>query len=241
MNLSLSDQLTETIANREGIELSSEILEFSIDQALDDGLLKDIPIVGWISKGLSLSKSISDRIFYHKVVRFLIALKKESKHDSESFRQKILEDKKYNRRVGEHLILILDKMEDFDKPELTAQVFSCFLSGDIDHDYFIELASVIQRSSLADLKVLSVGTNERIAFRNRDLAAASGILSYGIQSFEESEPELATRFSVYGRDLRDIFLGRLRESKKSRPTILRRQPIDPFAELTATKMANKSE
>lgn len=226
MKKNLSDNLARTIAETGGLELPAEILEFSIDQAIDEGLLKDIPVVGWIAKGASFGRSISDRIFFHKILRFLIALEKIDKNDREAFRTKVAEDSDFRRRVGEHLLILLDKMDTFEKSSLLAKCFDHFLTGDIDHGYFVDLSHVIERSPLADLQALCVPDNQRIQFRSSAVAAASGILEFGIAEPEPSEdlPQLGTRMSPYGRDLRDMFLGRFRDrqakEKKRREQLL---------------------
>jgi len=213
MKESISDNLAMTVAVTGCLELPAEILEFSIDQVLDEGLLKDIPVVGWIAKGVSIGHSISDRILYHKILRFLIALEKIGEGDRETFRTKVRDDSDFRRKVGEHLIVLLDKIDAFDKASLFALCFDHFLTSDIDHEYFADLSHVIERTPLSDLKALCVSDSQRIQFRSSGVAAACGILEFGIAEPEPGGdlPELGTRMSLYGRDLRDMFLGRFRD------------------------------
>lgn len=228
MSESLSDNLAMTVAETGGLELSAEILEFSVDQVLDEGILKDIPLVGWIAKGVSIGRSISDRIFYNKILRFLIALEKIHSGDRDAFRKRVNEDLEFRRRVGEHLLVLIDKIDAFDKANLLAQCFDHFLTGDIDHEYFVDLSHVIERTSVSDLKALSVPDNQRIMFGSIGVAVACGILEFGIAKPETGEelPQLGNRMSRYGRDLRDMFLGRFREraakEKERKEQLLRR-------------------
>ena len=189
------------------------MLEFSIDQALDEGLLKDIPLVGWIAKGISAARSISDVIFFNKIVRFLFSLENVDPQVHEDCRAMMRVDHDYRRRVGEHLVLILDKLDSLQKAEILAKCFGCFLDGDMDHDRFMDLAHVVDRASLADLKAIGVPDSQRITFRDNGLAASSGILEYGLTETwsDEQKPELGTRLSKLGADLRDILLGRFKD------------------------------
>lgn len=205
---SLTEKITDTVVTKD-LELPAEIAEFTIDQVLDDGILKDIPIIGWIAKGLSISSSISDRIFYHKVLRFLLSLKKIDIDERNSFLEKMDNDQGYRKRVGEHLIIMLDKIDSIDKTELTAKCFNSFLRGEIDHEYFMDLSAVISRSTLSDLNSLSVPKNKRVYFRSVAIAASSGLLDYGITRNDDDEPDIGHRLSEYGTDLRDVFLGKL--------------------------------
>ncbi len=226
MKENLSDNLAMTVAETGCMELPGEILEFSIDQVLDEGILKDIPVVGWIAKGVSFKRSISDRMFYHKILRFLIALEEIGEGDRELFRAKVRDDNKYRRKVGEHLLVLIDKIDAFEKAFLLARCFDHFLTGHIDHEYFIDLSHVVERTPLSYLKALSVPDNQRILFGSSGVAVACGLLEFGIAEPEPGEelPKLGTKISQYGRDLRDMFLGRFRErlanEKESRKQFL---------------------
>lgn len=216
MEKSISENLALTIAETGGLTLPAEILEFSIDQVLEEGILKDIPIVGWIAKGVSIGQSISDRIFHHKILRFLIALETVNEGNREAFRAKIKDDLNFRRKVGEHLLVILDKIDAFDKTSLLAQCFDHFITGHINHDYFIDLSYVIERAPLTDLKALCVPDNQRILFGSIGIAVSCGILEFGIAEpdLEGELPKLGNKMSRFGKDLRDMFLGRFRKRKE---------------------------
>ncbi|WP_252106569.1 MULTISPECIES: hypothetical protein [unclassified Halomonas] len=209
---SLSNNLALTIAKSGDLELPAEILEFTIDQVVDEGILKDIPVVGWIAKGVSVTRSISDRIFHHKVLRFLVALEMTSQRDRQDFLKNIEEDPEYRRKVGEHLIIVINKIDAFEKTSLLAKCFDHFITEDIDFDYFVDLSNIIERAPLSDLKALCVPPSQRVAFSSAGIAVACGLLEFDIEpsNHEEGQPELGTRISKYGKDLRDIFRGQLR-------------------------------
>lgn len=213
MKESIADNLARTVIAPTAMDLPAEVLEFSIDQVLDEGLLKDIPFVGWIAKGISTADSISDVIFFNKIVRFLFALENVDPKVQEDCRAKMSVDSDYRRRVGEHLVLIIDKLDSLQKAEVLAKCFRHFLHGDMDHDRFMDLSHLVDRASLADLKAISVPDSQRLLFRDRGLAASSGVLEYGLTDAwdDEQKPELGTRLSKLGKDLRDILLDRFKD------------------------------
>lgn len=163
---SLSDDLAETASEIGNFELPAEVLEFSIDQVLDSGILKDVPFVGWIAKGLSLGRSVSDRILYNKIIRFIYALDELNSSPVKSFRDKLNKEPEYKRKVGEHLLLTLDKLNDLSKPEMVARCFDHFLTGDIDFDMFAEFSHAIEQSTVLDLKILCSETVYPLNFSN---------------------------------------------------------------------------
>ncbi|MCI5107908.1 MAG: hypothetical protein MRY76_14455 [Pseudomonadales bacterium] len=211
---SLSKNLASTVVETGSIELPAEILEFSIDQVLDDSVLKDIPFVGWIAKGLSVSQSISDRIFHHKILRFLYALEDVSSGDKEKFQQKMDSDSDYRDRVGEHLILLLNRIDSLEKTKYLAICFDHLISGHIDYQYFVDLSNVIERSMLSDLKELSTPANKYPKYISPGVAVASGILEFGINDpmigSGSETPRLGTRLSIHGEDLKAMFDGSFR-------------------------------
>ena len=204
---SLSEKLSLTVAKSGGLELPAEIAEFAIDRVIDEGLLKDIPFIGWIAKGVSVTNSISDRIFYKKILRFLFALEQVSKTDRKEFSRKIDRSPEFKRRVGEHLLVTIEKLDILDKPVFLARCFESFIAGDIDHEYFVDLANIIERSTVHDLRALDVPQNERVVFRD-NIAVSSGLLDLGVFTNDDGETSMGHRFSEYSYDIRDIFLGR---------------------------------
>lgn len=227
-NPSISDNIADTVAEVGLIGLSSEILEFSIDQVLEEGLIKDIPVVGWISKGLSLQRSISDRILYNKILRFIFALESINSGSKESFRAKVKNDPKFKRKVGEQLLLILDRIDDLSKPEMIAKCFDLHLTGDLEFSHFVDLVQVIERSTIGDLEALSCSDNKRMLFGSVGQAVGSGILEYGIcKSDTDESPEIGTRLSRLGKDLRDVLKNRFR-GREERERKLREEKIRSF-------------
>lgn len=201
---SISRNLAITVA-KDSLELPAEILEFTIDQVVDEGILKDIPFVGWIAKGLSISQSISDRILYHKILRFLVDLNVDNNAKRDVFRNKIISDPDLEKKVGEHLLVLLNKIDAVEKASLIAKCFNCFLIGTIDHDYFTDLSTTIERSTLTDLKALNNTRSKRTYFSNNGVAVSSGLLTSGIFKNDHDEPEIGYSLSEHGSDLQNIF------------------------------------
>lgn len=212
MNTSLSDQLAITAGKTGEIGLTADIAEFAIDQLLEPSVLKDIPVVGWIAKGLEVCQTISDRILFNKILRFLSRLESIGSDCKSAFQIRVSGDADFRRRVGEHLLTFLDRLDDLKKTEILASCFDHFLTGDIDHDHFVELAAVIDRLTSRDLAEIARPRNQRLAFPSIGRAVASGILEYGIKDPESSgePPTIGTRLTRIGIDLRDISLAEFR-------------------------------
>ncbi len=94
-NIKFENSIVEYIANPNGVELLSEIGEHILDSTLTDDSLKDIPIVGWISKYLSIHKSFSDKLFLKKLLSFMQNLQSITKPEIQSFQYKINNDEEF--------------------------------------------------------------------------------------------------------------------------------------------------
>jgi hypothetical protein len=131
-----------------------DIAEIGLDRFLDDSFLKEIPCIKTIfgiAKGVI---NIRDKIFMAKVAKFLLSLRNISEEDRKSFQNKISEDYKFKRELGDSLVLLLDRLNDLEKPEILATIFTYFLKGKIDYGEFRRLGTAIEMAFIDDLKKL---------------------------------------------------------------------------------------
>ena len=151
---SLELSLIDTIESSEATEIIKHSGEIAIDSLLEDGLFKDIPIIGSL---IALGKTairVSDYLFIKKVFRFIQSLENISEYEKCEEWKRIQEDKKYANHIGETIILILDRLDSLDKPALVAKVCSSYLKGEINYSTFQSLSSAIEKTSIADLNSL---------------------------------------------------------------------------------------
>ncbi len=207
----LSISLTETVVNSSGVELVGELAEFAIDQVLDAGLIKDIPFVGWLAKGYSAYTSVSDRILLNKILRFLGQLNSLNSPEKEAFVSKMRKDPAYARKVGEHILMALNRIDDPYKAELIAACFDHFLTGDLTFDDLAELTQLIDRLLVSDLKALQQdGTGFGYQQWSRFVAAGTANFDLAESCIEGEGPSLSYHLSQAGEWLRRIMRDELR-------------------------------
>lgn len=174
----LSSNLISTITSADSIEITSDIVEFAIDQTLESGVLKDIPFVGWIAKLASIKSSISDNIFLSKLLRFLTKLDSLSSKEKEKFSKQIKGDEKYSRQVGEKLIIAIERIDDPEKADILAHAFDHLITGHIAYEEFSEIAHIIDRAMLTDIISLAEEPNP---YKPREWGR---FVSVGLASFD---------------------------------------------------------
>tara|TARA_R110002012_G_scaffold321209_1_gene548165 strand:- start:7903 stop:8550 length:648 start_codon:yes stop_codon:yes gene_type:complete len=150
----IESSLITTIVNSDAKEIASDMIELSLDSVLDDGLLKDIPIIGILAKLYSTGQTIQGKIFEKKIIKFLYETEKTKKADKEKFNNKLNSDLDYRKKVGEQLLVILDRLDNIEKASVLGRLFKAFMEESIDLNMFQRLASVVASGFLPDLKKL---------------------------------------------------------------------------------------
>lgn len=135
-------------------EIAGEVAELALDSVLDEGVLKNVPVFGWLAKAHGMITSIRERIFLGKVAKFLRSTATVSDLEKKSFRDKLAADPDFGRRVGENLVLLLDRHDNMEKACILGKIFSAYLRGMIDYDEFLKIAAAVDRAVISDLKHL---------------------------------------------------------------------------------------
>lgn len=136
-------------------DIISQGTELCLDSALDEGLLRDIPVFGWIAKTYGLLNTIRERIFLQKIFRFLQEAQATTDAERRDFAERMEADPVYESKVGEALFLLLDRHENVEKSVLLGRVFAAFVRNEISDEEFQRYSFIIDRLFLPDLINLS--------------------------------------------------------------------------------------
>lgn len=128
-----------------------DVAEYSIDEVFNNEIIKQIPIVKTVIGAIQTGINIHDRLFLKKIVAFLVGIN----HISEKQRKKVIDridsSKKYRMKVGEKLLYIIDKCDDYTNAENIAKLFSAMMKGDISYEQYLEASRIISRISTDEL------------------------------------------------------------------------------------------
>lgn len=134
-------------------DLMTDINEVVLDSFLENGIIKDIPILGLISKALNFSNTIQERLYTKKLLSFLKQLENTKQEDREKEINKIDENKNYKTKVGEKLLYIISEADDCEKAEYIGILFRHFLQGILLYDDFIRCVNCINKTNIVDLNL----------------------------------------------------------------------------------------
>jgi hypothetical protein len=148
------DSVVDIVAS-DAIDIAADLGEITLDRFLDDGFLKDIPFVGTAVKLYRAGVGIGAFLFTQKLLRFLGQLAEVPKAEREAFARRLDQDRDQKRKVGEHLLLLLERQDEMRKPALLARAFQAYIRGEIDFAQFQALGAVIDRCFFDDLTQLA--------------------------------------------------------------------------------------
>lgn len=202
------DSFQETITNTDLSDISKDLVESSIDSFLTDGVLKEIPVVKSIIGVIKVSSNISEYLFLKKIVSFLNGIKDINPQKRKKVIDKIDTSKKYRIRVGEKLLYILDRSDDYEKAEYIATLFVALLEEQITYDDFIRGSNAINTLSIPDFKLfLSYDTKKDIIYlEDSTLFVAVSLMFFDTEDIiVDDGNQYGNPFNVTGGKLKPIF------------------------------------
>lgn len=132
-----------------------ELGESIIDSALDDELLRNIPVLGSIVGLARAGLGIRDRLFIHKLSRLLRELDDIPSQQRSEFVERLSDDVKFRDRVLSHLILLLDRLDAIEKATLLGNAFRAYVLKEVSFEDFSRLAAAIDHAHIVDLRKLA--------------------------------------------------------------------------------------
>ena len=148
----LSNAFTETIKDTNLKDITVDISEILVDNLLEDGILKEIPIIGTILKLGKFTLNIKDHLFIKKIIYFISEIKEISPEKRNELISKIDDSEEFRIKIGEKLLFIIDKCEDHIESEYVAKFFKAFLNEKIYYSDFLRCSSILQKIFFEDFE-----------------------------------------------------------------------------------------
>jgi hypothetical protein len=191
--------LIRSVYNSDVRDLTAEGLDILLDSALQEGPLRDIPVVGWLVKTYGAINTVRDRIFLRKIVRFLREAQTTTAEERDAFAEQMETDPDYAREVGEGLFLLLDRHETVEKSELLGRVYAARVRREISDEEFQRYAFIIDRLFIQDLTHLAQHYASIAAFEAARAAPREGRDHVSLRQFLDEQ----TTQALFGNGLLD--------------------------------------
>lgn len=165
LSFSMSQSITEECS-----ELVSSIAEVTLDSVLEDGLLKDIPIIASAISVYKIGASLRERHELMKLYYFVKSFNNgmQDEEQREKYILNFQNDQKIRNKELAYLMVVLDKYINLDKPQMLAKIYLSYLNGEITWEEVMKYSEVIDRLLPGDVELLAVGMRENVNYRNVD-------------------------------------------------------------------------
>lgn len=165
----------------DGLEpVASDVVEVAFDATLDDGVLKDLPVVGTLIRLVKLGGSIRDVLLGKKIFAFLSEVATLRASERARVVDELAGTTQKKEKVGEIIIDLLDKAGSDEKAGLIGKLFVAVGRRRLKPEDYLRLAAIISQTSLADLVMLAEQGVSQVNNDRRYALQASGMLVWEI-------------------------------------------------------------
>lgn len=148
-------------AREQGMELLSDVGDLVLKS-----LVEDVPVVGMVAKVLRGAQSVRNAHFMRKLSEFVQGAPEVSEEKRAAFLAKLDADPELRKKTMEHLVAVLDRLDDIEKAPHLARIFAALMAGQITPDEMRRFCTMLDRATLSDLRALrrfvEGGTDRRL-------------------------------------------------------------------------------
>lgn len=156
--------LVRSVGDENGLQILAGLGEFTLDQFLEDGMLRDAPMVGTLFGLLKTGRNVRDFLYAKKIAKFLVNVREIDSDERKRFTESAEKDPKQQRRIGATVLLLIERHTDMAKSALLGRLFSQYVAGAMSFGQFGRLADALDRLMIDDLRVLVAGAKTENKF-----------------------------------------------------------------------------
>ena len=132
------------------LAIAQDLGEVAIDDFIEDGIWKDIPVLSTAVNLAKISTALRERAFLRKLRKFLYEYEKLVINEKEKIKKKILSY--YDQELlGEEITKTIDDSENSKKASLLGKGLTILLEDSVDTDFYLSLANKISKCYYADI------------------------------------------------------------------------------------------
>jgi hypothetical protein len=165
-------------------DTAEDYIELGIDSVLEEGLLKEVPIVKTLFSTFKFAKNIYDRNLLKNLVIFIKELNSGSldSDKKDKYKEKLDSNQKFAEKELGRVLIILNNYIDNEKTVFLARLFRAYIIQQINWEEFCEYSEVINRLFIQDVKILIeiASANFKDTSNREDLFRIERLNSLGI-------------------------------------------------------------
>jgi hypothetical protein len=172
-------ELINSIASNELSSGMRNLGEVALDTILQEGILRDIPVLNTIVAFYKAGVEIHHQLFLTKIINFLKELSNTPLEKREKFVEEIKRNPTQEREFEKTLLLLIDRADSLQKPSILGKLLKHHILGNISYEDATRLSYMVDRVYISDLSYL-LNFNSGVQ-RNQIIAAS--LQSIGLLSF----------------------------------------------------------
>ena len=149
--VSLENSLSSDICDAVG-----DLVEVGLDAVMDDGILKDIPILSTVVGLYRIGHTIRERHTIKQLALFATELNKGcvDKNKKNRILEKLNGNQQQSKQEIEYILVVLDSYLEYEKPQILAKLYIAYLEKTITWTEFAKYAAAIDRIFPTDVEML---------------------------------------------------------------------------------------
>ena len=191
-------------------DVISDYLEIGIDSLMNEGILKEIPIVNTIVGVLKIGKNVHDRNLLKQTLTFINEFNKNkiSRDKLDQYKITIENNPKRCEEELGRILLLLNNFIDKEKSIMLAKIFKAYIEKIINWNEFCEYSEIINRLFMQDINLLNMIYDGRVTdTTNRgDLYRVERLNSLGIIGISFKSTRITTINGVQQENRQDSYL-----------------------------------
>jgi hypothetical protein len=174
-------------------DLAGDIGQRIVAVMCSEDLYKTIPVFKTFVAAVTAIRSVQGAILIRKLEAFVEPMSEISAAERREIIERLESDPKYQRKVGEHIIELLDRQESHRKPRISGEIFAALARRQIDHTMFHRLLNATER-----LPVMEIDTVRRFENSSNNLPERDTIDQESIQALVNAGLALSVGISPIG-------------------------------------------
>lgn len=175
--LDIQESFEKTLINSELPDVVIDLAEISLDNLIDLKDVKDLPLIKTFVGLLEFGANVHDRLFLKKIIAFLANLHGVDVAERKKMIRKINDSNKYRIHVGEKLLYIIDRCNDYESAEMVSRLFGAFIEGKIEYSDYLIAAEAISFNPASDVKWFIEEYNEWINIDDLNVPLHTGLFT----------------------------------------------------------------
>lgn len=176
LSIAFSDSLKE-----ETVACISDLTEVGLDAIIEDGILKDIPLLSTAIAIYKIGNNIKDRHNLKKLIMFLNEINNGIVNEEKrlKYQQKFQSNEDFRNQEIEYLLILIDRYISYDKPKMLAKLYLAYMEQQIKWFELCQCAEIIDRFLYGDYELLKTA-HEIVIKNNKGTENALRLIALGL-------------------------------------------------------------